>query len=78
MPKASAKASLSVAPDATLSRSQVQTDPVSREQMIAEAAYYLAERRAFEPGHELEDWYAAERDIDESLGRERDKSVCGR
>jgi hypothetical protein len=28
--------------------------------MIAEAAYYLAERRGFEPGHELEDWLAAE------------------
>jgi len=31
--------------------------------MIAEAAYYLAERRGFEPGHELEDWVAAEAEI---------------
>jgi DUF2934 family protein len=31
--------------------------------MIAEAAYYLAERRNFEPGHELEDWVAAESEI---------------
>ena len=32
--------------------------------MIAEAAYYLAERRRFETGHELEDWLAAEIEID--------------
>jgi hypothetical protein len=32
--------------------------------MIAEAAYYLAERRGFEAGHELEDCLAAEAGID--------------
>ena len=26
---------------------------------IAELAYYKAENRGFEPGHELEDWYTA-------------------
>ncbi|HTJ44632.1 MAG TPA: DUF2934 domain-containing protein [Kofleriaceae bacterium] len=31
---------------------------------IAEHAYYLAEARGFESGHELEDWVAAERVID--------------
>jgi hypothetical protein len=31
--------------------------------MIAEAAYYRAERRGFAPGFELEDWLAAEREI---------------
>jgi hypothetical protein len=30
---------------------------------IAERAYYKAERRGFVPGHELEDWLAAEREI---------------
>jgi hypothetical protein len=35
-----------------------------RHAMIAEAAYYLAERRGFKPGHELEDWLAAEAMID--------------
>lgn len=34
-----------------------------RQAMIAQAAYYRAERRGFEPGHEMEDWLAAERDI---------------
>jgi hypothetical protein len=37
--------------------------------MIAKAAYFLAERRAFAPGHELEDWLAAEREVDERLAR---------
>lgn len=31
--------------------------------LVAIAAYYLAEHRHFEPGHELEDWVAAERQI---------------
>lgn len=30
---------------------------------IAEAAYYRAEKRGFEPGHELDDWLAAEMEI---------------
>jgi hypothetical protein len=29
---------------------------------IAELAYYKAESRGFEPGHELEDWLAAEQE----------------
>jgi len=30
---------------------------------IAERAYFKAEQRGFVPGHELEDWLAAEREI---------------
>jgi hypothetical protein len=36
----------------------------NREARIAERAYWRAERRGFEPGHELEDWLHAEREID--------------
>lgn len=36
----------------------------SREARIAERAYWRAERRGFTPGHELEDWLHAEREID--------------
>ncbi len=32
--------------------------------MIAEAAYLRAERRGFAPGHEHEDWLAAEAEVD--------------
>ena len=38
--------------------------PEEREQMIAEAAYYRAERRGFAPGYEMEDWMQAEIEID--------------
>lgn len=31
--------------------------------MIAEAAYYRAEIREFAPGHEMEDWLEAEKEI---------------
>lgn len=31
--------------------------------MIAEAAYYRAEQRAFAPGLEMDDWLAAEREV---------------
>jgi hypothetical protein len=38
-----------------------------RESIIREEAYALAERRGFAPGHELNDWLAAEHKIDELL-----------
>jgi hypothetical protein len=52
--------------------SQVATErPVDsevRRLMIAEAAYYCAEQRGFEPGHDLEDWLEAEARIDLLIG----------
>jgi hypothetical protein len=38
-----------------------------RRAMIAEAAYLRAERRGFVPGHETEDWLAAEVEVDALL-----------
>lgn len=38
-----------------------------RLQLIAEAAYFRAERRGFQPGKELEDWLAAEIEVDALL-----------
>jgi len=46
-------------------------EPTEREAMIAEAAYYRAEMRGFAAGHELEDWLAAERQVDLLLGAAR-------
>ena len=37
----------------------------SRQEQIAELAYFRALNRGFEPGHELEDWLAAEAEIDQ-------------
>jgi hypothetical protein len=42
-------------------------DPDARQMMIAEAAYFLARKRGFEPGGELQDWLDAEAQIEASL-----------
>ena len=39
--------------------------PAQRQQMVAQAAYYRALKRNFEPGHELEDWLEAEAELEE-------------
>jgi hypothetical protein len=52
-------------------RSPRLVEPTEREAMIAEAAYYRAEARGFEAGHELEDWLAAEGEIDLLLEAEQ-------
>ncbi len=38
--------------------------PEARQHMIGEAAYYRYVQRGFEPGHELEDWLAAEEEFE--------------
>ncbi|MGB5395834.1 MAG: DUF2934 domain-containing protein [Gammaproteobacteria bacterium] len=38
-----------------------------RRQMIAEAAYYLAEKRGFQGGSPVDDWLKAEHQIDKIL-----------
>jgi hypothetical protein len=45
---------------------QVHDDRAKR---IAERAYQLAAQRGFTPGGEVEDWLAAEREIDAELKR---------
>lgn len=40
-----------------------------RQNRVAEAAYYLAEKRGFEPGKDMEDWFMAEIVIDAELKR---------
>jgi hypothetical protein len=46
--------------------SQQRRQQAARERFhaIAEAAYYIAQRRGFQPGQELQDWLSAEREID--------------
>jgi hypothetical protein len=55
----------SVTPTA-VARSQ-SIEPEQRLAMICDAAYFLSERRGFGPGHELDDWLAAEGQIDRLL-----------
>lgn len=47
-----------------LEQREIPSFSESREARIAEQAYWRAERRGFSPGHELEDWLHAEKDVD--------------
>ena len=49
------------------SQSAAVLSAAAREAMIREAAYFRAECREFALGGELEDWFAAERQIDGAL-----------
>jgi len=66
-------------PDATADRAAtndlVSSDAQGRYRMIAEAAYRLAEQRQFKPGHELDDWLAAERAL-ESFGNRLNQNAA--
>jgi hypothetical protein len=42
-------------------------DPQQRAAQIAKAAYFRAMNRGFAPGHEMEDWLAAEAEVDAGL-----------
>ncbi len=63
--------------DAGPSAPRVQFDPlrftkrvvteVERQALVAEAAYYRAEHRDFAPGHEIDDWVAAEQEVSERV-----------
>lgn len=54
-----------------LSTSNIRADasPEEIRKLIAEAAYYRAKERGFEPGHELEDWIEAESEVMSRIGR---------
>jgi hypothetical protein len=62
--------------NAIVTRSAAYIEPEARDAMIAEAAYFRSAHRGFEPGHEVDDWLAAESDIDAALAR-GDLSICG-
>ena len=53
--------------EATGSKAAIEVTTEERHQLIAEAAYFHAERRSFNPGHELEDWLRAEAEIETRL-----------
>ena len=48
-----------------------------RAALIAEAAFLRAEQRGFAPGHELEDWLAAESEVDGKLLRSAESGALG-
>ena len=54
-------------PAARAARARAGITPAERQQMVAEAAYFRAERRGFAAGGELEDWIQAESEIDQLM-----------
>jgi hypothetical protein len=52
----------------TVSTSLVAGSPrgADHQLRIAEVAYYNAQQRGFAPGHDWEDWFAAEREVRQS------------
>jgi hypothetical protein len=48
---------------------RIACSPEQRQTMISEAAYFVAEHRGFECGHELQDWVCAESQIDAAIAR---------
>jgi sterol desaturase/sphingolipid hydroxylase (fatty acid hydroxylase superfamily) len=47
----------------TMANTPTTESPINLEAMIAEAAYYKAEKRNFYPGHEIRDWLEAKKEI---------------
>lgn len=53
--------------NAIVKRVSITCSPEQRQTMISEAAYFMAEHRGFESGHELQDWLFAENQIDAAI-----------
>ena len=65
--KTAGKKSATKAATSKSTRSKPLISPRERYEMIATMAYYRAEQRDFEPGHDVEDWLDCERIIDSML-----------
>jgi hypothetical protein len=66
-PVASASPVPGAKPNSLVYATPLHIDATEREAMIRETAYLRAERRGFSPGQELEDWLAAEAQVDHLL-----------
>lgn len=56
-----------VTPQTPVKTGPIHVSPEEQHEMTAVAAYFLAERRGFAPGRELEDWRTASAAIEEML-----------
>jgi hypothetical protein len=66
-PTAAAKTARRPAVTPTPSMFAPQLSLEERTTRVAEIAYFRAEARGFVPGHEIEDWLAAENEVDREL-----------
>ncbi len=58
-----------IQPKASKANINAQLSEEERQRMIAEAAYFIAEAQGFQVGQELEYWVAAEKQMNDRLGR---------
>jgi hypothetical protein len=58
--------------------SEQKVNAAQRRQMIAEAAYFRAERRGFDAGDPLRDWCEAEAEVDTRLRQLESEHLFGR
>lgn len=65
--KSTAKAAAGATVPIEIRHSAVAPSPEQRRYYVEVAAYYIAERRGFHGGSELNDWVQAEREIDRLL-----------
>ncbi len=66
-PVASASPVTDAKPNSLVHGAALHIDATEREVMIRKTAYLRAQRRGFSPGQELEDWLAAEAEVDQLL-----------
>lgn len=60
----------------TTTRARSSAPKPNREHMIAEAAYYRAEKRGFAAGDSMRDWLDAEVEIDQTLTKKPRKATA--
>ena len=70
-PELSGEAVVTILESATLPAGAIRIDAATRRQLIAAEAYFIAERRGFEAGRELDDWIQAESIVDARLRESR-------
>jgi hypothetical protein len=58
-----------------MKKKQPAPTPDQKQRMIAEAAYYRAEKRGFAGGEPDNDWFSAEAEIEESLNTQGNKDL---
>ncbi len=61
--KKTARKKVEARPEIVKTETRANLVPINMDDEIRRLAYLLSERRGFEPGHEAEDWLAAEREV---------------
>ena len=61
--KTTVRRKIAAKPSIVKTEARANLVPINVEQEVRRLAYLISERRGFAPGHEAEDWLAAEREV---------------